>query len=306
MNKYLHIEKNLEKAIRSNKAVVGLELNTFSKLIPYPDSLNLALAIEKIIREQDCIPATFGVMNGVLIAGVNSEQMAIILSPKNIPKISTRDIAYFVSQKLSGTPTMATSMFIARLSGIKVLSTGAIGGVHRGAFENFDISPDLQELSATNVAIVCSGVNYIFDIPLTLEYLKTYGVPVIGYTSDISPAFYVVDENLKVEYRIDEPKAIASLIDAKWNLGQKGGLIVTNPVPIDCRISRESMEQYVRHAIHEAKAENISRLNFTSYMIEKIDHYTKGLTCQYIVEILKSNALLSCHIAKNLSALYVE
>lgn len=306
MNQYLTIEKTLEKSIRSNKPIVGLELNSISKIISYPESLALINELENIIRDLGCFPATLGIIQGQLIAGLSSEQMTHILSQESIPKISTRDIAYFITRKLTGTPTTATAMVIAKLAGIRVLSTGAIGGVHRGALENFDISADLQELSTTNVAIVCSGVNYIFDIPLTLEHLKTHGVPVIGYTTDIFPAFYVLDENLKTQYRMDDPTEIAALADAKWNLGQKGGMIVANPVPKECRIDRETMEEYIRRSISSAKEQGISRSDFTAYMIESIDSYTQGMTSKFMVDILKNNARLSCYISKGLSKLYVE
>lgn len=306
MNKYLFIEKNLEKIIRSNKPVVGLELNSISKVVPYPQSLNLAMEIEDIIKSSGAYPATLGIIDGKLIAGLTSSEIAYLLSMDHAPKISTRDISYFISQKLSGTLTSAAALFISKLAGIRVLSTAAIGGVHRGAVENFDISSDLQELSSTNVAVVCSGVNYIFDIPLTLEYLKTYGVPVVGYTTDIFPAFYVLDDRLKVEYRIDHPKEIASLIDTKWNLGIKGGVIVANPVPHACVIDRETMESYVKMALEKARQSHIDRKDFTSYMIEEIDSYTKGKTMQYIGEILKNNARLSCIISEELTNLYKE
>lgn len=306
MNKYLHINNDLKKAIRSNKPVVGLELNSISKVISYPQSLELALEIEDIVKGLGCFPATIGVLNGNLIAGLTPSEISLLLADDDPHKISTRDIAYFVSQNLSGTTTAATSIIISKLAGIKVFSTGAIGGVHRGALENFDISSDLQELSNISVAVVCSGVNYIFDIPLTLEYLKTYGVPVIGHLTDIFPAFYVLDDRLKVEYRMDNVKDISHLIDVKWNLGLKGGVIITNPVPEECIIDKNTMENYVTKAIIKAKEEKIDRKDFTTYMVEELDSFTKGKTKKNIGTILKNNARLSCLIAKELSLLYIE
>ncbi len=306
MNKYLVIEKNLEKAIRQNKPVVAIELNSIARSVSFPQSLELALEIHQIILSNNAYPAAVGIIDGKLIAGLDADQISTLLSLKNLPKISTRDISYFVSQKLSGIPTTAAAIFIAKLAGIKVLSTGAIGGVHRNADENFDISADLQQLSSSSMAVVCSGVNYIFDVPVTLEYLKTSGVPVIGYNTEIFPSFYVLDENIKVDYSLSLTKQIADLVDIKWNLGLKGAVIIANPVPLNCLIDKSEMNIYIKDALEKAKKLNLPRSKFTNYMIQEIDSATDGKTKESITSILKKNALLASLVAIELAELYVE
>lgn len=306
MNKYLIIEKNLEKLIRQNRPVVAIELNSIARSLSYPQSLDIILEIEQIILSNKAHPAAVGIIDGKLIAGLDTDQISYLLSLENLPKVSTRDISYFVSQKLSGIPTTAAAIFIAKMAGIKVLSTGAIGGVHRNADENFDISADLQQLSSSSMAVVCSGVNYIFDVPVTLEYLKTSGVPVIGYNTKVFPSFYVLDENIMVDYSLNLTRQIAELADIKWNLGLTGAVIIANPVPSNCLIDKDEMNIYIQAALDKAKMLNISRSRFTNYMIEEIDNSTNGKTKGYIIPILKKNSLLASIISSELADLYIE
>ena len=231
MNSFLKIGKEVQEALSAGKPVVALESTIISHGMPYPKNVETALKVEKIIRDNGAIPATIGIIDGQLIAGLTADEIEYFGKNPTVLKSSRRDLPFIVANKLSGATTVATTMIIAKMAGIKVFVTGGIGGVHRGAQETFDISADLMELAQTDVAVICAGAKSILDIGLTLEYLETQGVPVLGYQTEEFPAFYTRESGFKVDYKADSAEVVAKTLDAKWNMGLKGGVVVGNPIP---------------------------------------------------------------------------
>jgi pseudouridine-5'-phosphate glycosidase len=231
LEKYLDIKPEIKQSLAENKPVVALESTIIAHGMPYPQNVETARRCEQIIRENGAIPATIGIINGVLKVGLSAEELEIMGKSPNMMKVSRRDIPLVVAQKNHGATTVASTMIIANMAGIKVFVTGGIGGVHRGAASTFDISADLTELANTNVAVVCAGAKSILDLGLTLEYLETQGVPIIGYQTDELPAFYTRKSGLKLVQWCENIEDIASIINIKWHLNLKGGVVVANPVP---------------------------------------------------------------------------
>ncbi len=229
-NKYLSISEEVKTALSKNEPVVALESTIVSHGMPYPQNYETAIEVERVVRDNGAVPATIAIINGVIKIGLSESDLKFISIEKNILKASRRDIPVIVSQKLSAATTVSATMICASLAGIKIFATGGIGGVHRNAVNTFDISADLTELAQTNVAVISAGVKSILDIGLTLEYLETIGVPVIGYKTDEFPAFYTRESGFKVNYRIDTAKDIADILRSKWQLGLNGGVIIANPI----------------------------------------------------------------------------
>ncbi|HSR04061.1 MAG TPA: pseudouridine-5'-phosphate glycosidase, partial [Proteiniclasticum sp.] len=231
MNQYVVTSQEVKEALETGKPVVALESTIISHGMPYPKNVETALEVERIIRENGAVPATIGIIGGVLKAGLTEDEIDYMGKTSGVAKVSRRDIPYIVAEKLDGATTVASTMIIAEMAGIRIFATGGIGGVHRGAETTMDVSADLEELAGTDVAVVCAGAKSILDIGLTLEYLETKGVPVYGYGTDELPAFYTRKSGFKVDYRIDEPKEMAKVLKMKWNLGLKGGALIVNPIP---------------------------------------------------------------------------
>ena len=252
MNKFLSINKDVEKALKEGTPIVALESTIISHGMPYPENVKTALEAEKIIRDNGCVPATIAIIKGQLKVGLTKEEIDYLgKEGLKVNKTSTRDIPYIVSKKLDGATTVSATSYIASLAGIKIFATGGIGGVHRGATQTFDISADLDELSKTKMAVVCAGAKSILDLGLTLEYLETKAVDVIGYKTDLLPAFYTSKSDFKVNHRLDTPEEIADLINAKWEIGMPGGVLVTNPIPVEYEMDKEIIDKAINEAIVE-------------------------------------------------------
>ena len=301
MNKFLSINKDVEKALKEGKPIVALESTIISHGMPYPENVKTALQAEQIIKDNGCVPATIAIIKGQLKVGLTNEEIDYLgKEGLKVNKTSTRDIPYIVSQKLDGATTVSATSYIASLAGIKIFATGGIGGVHRGAETTFDISADLDELSKTKMAVVCAGAKSILDLGLTLEYLETKAVDVIGYKTDVLPAFYTSKSNFKVNHRLDTPLDIANLINAKWEIGMPGGVLVTNPIPEEYEMDPEIIDKAISEAIVEMDKLGIKGNKTTPYLLAKIKEITGGDSLESNIKLVYNNCLLASLIAKDL------
>jgi len=267
---YLDIHPDVEKAIKNKEPVVALESTIISHGMPYPKNVETALMVEDTVRSNKAVPATIAIINGRLKVGLTNEEIEFLATNEEVKKVSRRDLPITVAQKLSGSTTVASTMIIARLAKIAVFATGGIGGVHRGAENTLDISADLEELANTNVCVVCAGAKAILDIGLTLEYLETKGVPVIGYKTSELPAFYSSESGFDVDYKIDSALEIAEILKTKWSLSIDGGVLVTNPIPVAFELESSIMNGAINEAIIEANNESISGKEITPYLLSKV------------------------------------
>ncbi len=297
MNNIVKLSKEVKEALRENKPVVALESTIISHGMPYPQNVETALNVERIIRENGAIPATIGIINGQLIAGLTEEEIDYMGKTKGILKVSRRDIPYVCAMKKDGATTVASTMIIAEMAGIKIFATGGIGGVHRGAETTMDISADLEELAQTNVAVVCAGAKSILDLGLTLEYLETKGVLVLGYQTNKLPAFYTRSSEFDVDYRIDSPKEIADIINIKWDLNLKGGILIANPIPKEYSMDEELINKSIEQAVNEANQKGIKGKALTPFLLSKIKDVTEGKSLESNIQLVYNNALLAAKIA---------
>jgi len=298
MNSFLDISPEVKEALENNKPIVALESTIISHGMPYPKNMETALQVEQIVRDNNAIPATIAIINGKLKAGLSKEEIKLLAQEgSKVIKTSRRDIPYLVSKKLTGATTVASTMIIAQMAGIKIFATGGIGGVHRGATESFDISADLQELAHTNVAVVCAGAKAILDLHLTLEYLETQGVPVIGYQTEELPAFYTRKSGLNVNYKLDTSKEIASFLKSKWNLNLNGGVVVANPVPLAYQMDYTKIMKTIDDALLEADKLGIKGKESTPFLLEKIANLTHGKSLETNIKLVFNNAELAAKIA---------
>lgn len=300
MNAYLHINPEVEQALRVNKPVVALESTIISHGMPYPKNVETALSVEQIVRDNGAVPATIGVMDGKCVVGMSREQIEIFGQSKDVWKVSLRDLPYVVSQKLLGATTVAATMRIASMAGIKVFVTGGIGGVHRGAQQTMDISADLTEMTQTDVAIVSAGVKSILDIGLTLEYLETLGIPVVTFGSDEFPSFYSRESGYKSPLRLDDPAAIAELLRVKWSIGLKGSVLIANPLSKEASIDRQEMESHIQEALTAAENAGVSGKEVTPFLLKYIADHTQGESLDANIALIRSNAALGARIANKL------
>lgn len=303
LEKYLNINPEVKEALEAGKAVVALESTIISHGMPYPKNVEMARNVENIIRSKGAVPATIAILNGVLKVGLTAEEIEYLGKTKNVIKTSRRDIPFIVANKLDGATTVASTMIIAALAGIKVFATGGIGGVHRGAEETFDISADLQELAQTNVAVVCAGAKSILDIGLTLEYLETQGVPVVGFKTEELPAFYTRKSGFKVDYKIDSAEELAAAIKTKWELGLKGGLIVANPIPEQYQMDYDTINKAIEDAVKEADEKGIKGKESTPFLLAKVKEITGGASLEANIQLVYNNASLGANLAIELSKL---
>lgn len=303
MIKYLDLSKEVKVALENNKPVVALESTIISHGMPYPQNVETALKVEEIIRSKGAIPATIGIIGGRLKAGLTNEEIDYMGKTKGIAKVSRRDIPFIVSNKKDGATTVASTMIIAAMAGIKVFATGGIGGVHRGAETTMDISADLEELAMTNVAVVCAGAKSILDIGLTLEYLETKGVPVLGYKTDELPAFYTIKSGYKVDFNMDSPKSIADLIHTKWSLSLDGGVLITNPIPEEFSMDEALIEKVISDAVIEASKLGVKGKETTPFLLSKIKEITKGDSLDSNIQLVYNNARLAAEVAVELTKL---
>ncbi len=300
MNRYLDISDEVKKALDNNKPIVALESTIISHGMPYPQNVETALKVEEIIRENGAVPATIGIIGGRLKAGLTAEEIDYMGRAGNIAKVSRRDIPYLVAHKRDGATTVASTMIIAAMAGIKVFATGGVGGVHRGAEKTMDISADLEELAMTEVAVVCAGAKSILDLGLTLEYLETKGVPVLGYKTEELPAFYTRKSGFKVDYKVETPEEIASILRTKWELGLMGGALIANPIPEEYSMDADLITRVIEDAVKEAEALGIKGKDTTPFLLAKIKEITGGESLESNIQLVYNNALLAAQIARAL------
>ena len=297
MEKYLEVSHEVKEAIATGKAVVALESTIISHGMPYPQNVEMASKVEEIIRTQGAVPATTAIIGGQLKVGLSKEEIDFLGRSDEIVKVSRRDVAYVVAQGGHGATTVASTMILAAMAGIKIFATGGIGGVHRGAEETFDISADLEELAQTNVAVVCAGAKSILDLGLTLEYLETNGVPVLGYKTKELPAFYTRGSDFEVDYQMDSPEEIARVLDTKWKLGLDGGVVVANPIPEAYAMDADTIKQAIETALIEAIDQEIKGKESTPFLLAKVKELTGGSSLDANIQLVYNNAALAGKIA---------
>lgn len=303
LEKYLDMKDDILQAVNEGRPVVALESTIISHGMPYPKNVETALQVEEIIRREGATPATIAILNGKIKVGLSPEEIDFLGREKGVVKTSRRDLPFVVSRKLNGATTVATTMIAAGLAGVKVFATGGIGGVHRGAETSMDISADLEELAKTNVCVVCAGAKSILDIGLTLEYLETKGIPVVGYRTDEMPAFYIPDSGFKVEYRADSADDIAEVLKVKWDLGLAGGMVVANPIPAEYAMNTETINQAIELALRESAEKNIHGKEATPFLLAKVKELTGGESLESNIQLVYNNAALAAQIAVRLAEL---
>ncbi len=304
MKDYLVISEEVQKALKKGKPVVALESTIISHGMPYPKNVETALKVEKIVRDNGAIPATIAIIKGKLTVGISEEEIDYLgKKGLDVTKASRRDIPVLVAKGEDGATTVAATMIIAKLAGIKVFATGGIGGVHRGAETTMDISADLEELANTDVNVVCAGAKSILDIGLTLEYLETKGVTVIGYKTSCLPAFYTRESDFKVDYRMETPLEIAKAIKAKDNLGYKGAMLIANPIPEEYSMDRAEIDTVIENAVKEAEELGVVGKDITPFLLDKIQKITEGRSLESNIQLVYNNVKLGAEIAKELSEL---
>lgn len=301
---YIVINPKVQAALDSNKPVVALESTIISHGMPYHKNAETALNVEKIVRENGALPATIAIIKGKITVGITEEEIEYLgKKGLSVHKSSRRDLAVLLSKGEDGATTVATTMIAAAMAGIKVFATGGIGGVHRGAETTMDISADLEELSETPVMVVCAGAKSILDLGLTLEYLETKGVPVIGYQTDCLPAFYTRESNYSVDYRMDSPSEIAKTFAIKQVCNLKGGMLVTNPIPEKYSMDRKLIDDTIEEAIKEANDLGIHGKDTTPFLLDKIQKLTGGKSLESNIALVYNNVKLGAQIATELCKL---
>jgi pseudouridine-5'-phosphate glycosidase len=299
VNQFLNIASEVVEAIQEKRPVVALESTIIAHGMAFPQNAETAFAVEKIIRDEGCVPATIAVRAGKLKVGLSGTEIeALARNGAAIGKLSTRDLPHAVALGRDGATTVAATMRIAALAGIEVFATGGIGGVHRGASETFDISADLGEMALSDVAVVTAGGKAILDLALTIEKLETLGVPVVGYGTDEFPAFYSRASGLKCPMRVESPEEMARLMRAKWAMGLKGGIVVANPIPAEYEIPAYEIAPVIEKAVAEAKDEKVDGRDVTPFLLSRLARATAGRSLAANIELVKNNALIAARIAK--------
>ena len=302
MNKYLSISPEVQEALREGKPVVALESTIISHGMPYPQNVETALRVEQTIRDNGAVPATIAIIGGKLKAGCTPEEIEYLgHKGQAVTKASRRDLPVLIARGADGATTVTTTMIIAAMAGIRVFATGGIGGVHRGAETTMDISADLEELAQTPVMVICAGAKSILDLGLTLEYLETKGVPVIGYGTEELPAFYTRKSGFKVDYRIDTPQELAAAFRAKLDMGLQGGMLVTNPIPEEYSMPPEIINRAIDEAIKEANQLGIRGKQTTPFLLAKVKELTSGDSLASNIQLVLNNARLAALTAAELA-----
>ncbi len=294
----LRVSEEVKHALENNLPVVALESTIISHGMPYPKNVETALLVEKTIRDNGAIPATIGIIEGECIVGLSAEEIELFGKRKGIAKVSRRDLPIITSKNMWGATTVATTMIIAALAGVKIFVTGGIGGVHRGVEDTMDISADLQELARTNVCVICAGAKAILDLPRTLEYLETMGVPVLGYGVEELPAFYSRESGLKVDYRVDSGLEVAKILKEKWDMKLDGGVLVTNPIPHEYSYDFKEMEKIIEKAMVEMRKQGIKGKDTTPFLLAYIKELTGGNSLESNIALVLNNAVVGAGIAK--------
>lgn len=297
-NPFLDIHPEVAAALAAKRPVVALESTIIAHGMPYPQNVATALQVEAEVRAHGAVPATIAILNGRLKVGLTQAEIEQLgQGGREVVKVSRRDVAFIVAAGQTGATTVASTMLIAAMAGIRVFATGGIGGVHRGAPQSFDVSADLQELAQTPVAVVCAGIKSILDLQLTLEYLETHGVPVVGFQSDNLPAFYTRDSGFKVDYRLDSAEAIARAMQAQWAIGLPGGMVVSNPIPAAYAMPRATIDAAIEQALQEAQAQGIAGKQSTPFLLARVSEITGGNSLASNIQLVLNNARLAAAIA---------
>jgi pseudouridine-5'-phosphate glycosidase len=301
-NKHLATAPEVRAALEDRRPVVALESTIIAHGMPYPQNVETALAVERAVRDAGAVPATCAIIGGRLKAGLSAADIELLgREGARVPKVSRRDLPFIVSRGLHGATTVASTMIVAHMAGIRIFATGGIGGVHRGATVTMDISADLEELARTPVAVVSAGAKSILDLGLTLEYLETRGVPVIGYGTDEFPAFYTRKSGLPVDYRLDTAADIAGLLKAKWDMGLNSGVVIANPVPEQHQLDPQVMQNAIDSALEAAERQGVRGKAITPFLLAAIERLTKGKSLQANIELVLNNARLAAAVAVEFS-----
>ena len=293
----IEYSSDVEQAIKNNEPIVALESTIITHGMPWPENLKTAKSVESVIREYGATPATIAIINGVIKVGLEDESLSELSKNKTVRKLSRADLAHCLVRKETGATTVAATMIIAKLAGIKIFATGGIGGVHKYAEQTFDISADLQELSQTSVSVVCAGPKAILDIPKTLEVLETLGVPVITFGQTSLPAFWSSDSPFASPLSLDDPSSIAKSHEIRKRLGLSGGQLIANPIPKADQIPFETIEPIVIEAVKLANEKNIIAKDLTPFILSKINQLSKGESLLANIALIKNNAKLASKIA---------
>ncbi len=295
--KYINIDPSVASALSMGKPVVALESTIIAHGMPFPKNVETAFEVEEIIKDHGATPATIAILDGKICVGLGREQLEHLGKTKGVWKVSIRDMAFVISKKIPGATTVAATMRIAQMAGIKIFVTGGIGGVHRGVEKSMDISADLEEMARTSVAVISAGVKSILDIGLTLEYLETKGIPVITNGQDEFPSFYSRQSGITSPLRIDEAKEIADMLRIKWELGLNGSALIANPIPENLEIPFSKMEKFIADALKEAERKKITGKEITPFLLQYIAGATDGESLEANIALVKSNAVLGAKIA---------
>lgn len=302
-NALLDITPEVEAALDAGKAVVALESTIISHGMPYPENIQMAKKVESIIRGAGAVPATVAIMDGKIKIGLTDPELEILASSKDAAKVSRRDFPGIIARKQLGATTVATTMYAAQLAGIKVFVTGGIGGVHRGYEETMDVSADLEELANTDVVVICAGAKAILDLHRTMEYLETKGVPVIGYQTDVLPAFFSAKSDIPLVERAESPEEIAKIVAAKDQLEMHGGLLVVNPIPEEFSMDPKQINQVIEKAVKDARDQGVSGKDITPFLLREIKAQTEGRSLEANLQLVYNNALVGAQIARALEEL---
>ena len=295
---FLDIHPEVAAALTAKRPVVALESTIIAHGMPYPNNVATALQVEAEVRAHGAVPATIAIVQGRLKVGLSPDEIEQLgRGGRDVVKVSRRDMAFIVAAGQTGATTVASTMLIAAMAGIRVFATGGIGGVHRGAAQSFDISADLLELAQTPVAVVCAGIKSILDLGLTLEYLETHGVPVVGYQTNNLPAFYTRESGFKVDYRLDTPDAIAGAMQAQWTMGLQGGMVVSNPIPEAYAMPRATIDAAIEQALQEARAQGVAGKQSTPFLLARVSEITGGNSLASNIQLVLNNARLAAGIA---------
>ena len=301
MKSLLHFSEEVLAARAAGKPVVALESTIISHGMPYPQNVQTAREVEQIIRDGGAVPATIAIIDGKICVGLSDAQLEQLGNTEGVLKVSRRDLPYVLSQKKLGATTVAATMICAELADIRVFVTGGIGGVHRGAQTSFDISADLQELAHTSVAVVCAGAKSILDLPLTLEYLETHGVPVVSVGQAQFPAFFTRESGLNADFQLDGAAELADFIRTKWQLGLNGGVVVANPVPQADAMPKTEIDAMTEQALREAEAQGVNGKAVTPFLLARIKQLTGGRSLDTNIALVKNNARLGAALAVQLA-----
>ena len=296
--KYLDVRNDIKEAIEADKPVVALESTILSHGMPYPENLEFARNVERIIKEEGAVPATIAIIGGKIKVGLSDEELEIMCKAENVGKVSRRDLPIYISTGKTGATTVTTTMIGAAMAGIKFFATGGLGGVHREAQQTFDISADLQELAHTSVAVICAGAKAILDLNLTMEYLETFGVPVLGLRTDYLPAFYSKSSGLKLDYNCKDEKEVAAIVKAKWEMGLDGGVVIGNPIPDEYAMPNEEINVYIEKALQMCKEKGIKGKDTTPFLLATVKDLTGGDSLKSNLELAYNNARAAAKIAK--------